>query len=320
MSRVRIGITLGDVNGIGPEVALKAAAARWPRDLELVIVGSEQVVRRQARTFHLPVPIIWDPSPHLVPDWKRGQVRADASRAAAEWIRVAAQACMSGGLDGIVTAPICKEGFHAAGINVPGHTEMLAHLTGARKFAMMLAGGPLRVVVATRHIPISAVPGALTGSCVRDAIAVTAKALPWLGAKRGRIAVCGLNPHAGEGGEIGREEINVIAPAVRMLKRRGANVVGPLPADTVFHKAARGDYDAVIAMYHDQGLAPLKLIAFETGVNITLGLPIVRTSPDHGTAFDIAGKGAANAASMIAAVRWAYRLAKRKNPWRRELE
>lgn len=315
MSRVRIGLTLGDVNGIGPEVALKAAARRWPRSVELILVGSDSIARQQARRFGLPVPAIWDPSPHRPLAWTPGRLDARAGRAAAEWIQTAARACAAGGLDAMVTAPISKEGLHAGGVNAPGHTEMLAHLTRTRRFAMMLLGGPLRVVVATRHIPICEVPRALTRACVREAVELTAEAMPWLGVRRPRIAVCGLNPHAGEGGDIGREEITTIAPAIRALRTRRFPVFGPLPADTVFHHAARGAYDAVVAMYHDQGLAPLKLIAFDSGVNLTLGLPIVRTSPDHGTAYDIAGRGAARPDSMIEAVRLAIELARRKNPW-----
>jgi 4-hydroxythreonine-4-phosphate dehydrogenase len=223
---------------------------------------------------------------------------------------------MEGRLDALVTAPICKEGFHEAGIPFPGHTEFLAALTKTRRFAMMLFGGPLRVVLVTRHIPLSEVPQCLTRGKVLEAIRLTAEALPWLGCRRARVAVCGLNPHAGEGGLLGREELTVIGPAVESARREGLRVFGPLPADTVFHAAAHGSFDAVVAMYHDQGLAPLKLIAFESGVNVTLGLPIVRTSPDHGTAFDIAGKNRADPSSMIEAVRNAIFLARRRNPWR----
>jgi 4-hydroxythreonine-4-phosphate dehydrogenase len=315
MARVRIGITLGDINGIGPEVALKAAARKWPRDLEIILVGSEKIIRQQARKFGSCVPIVWDPRPHLPLNWTPGRMDARAAWAAADWIHTAAHACLSGGLDGMVTAPISKECFHYAGILVPGHTEFLAAITKTKRYAMMLFGGPLRVVIVTRHVPLAQVPKLLTKRTLSEAIELTAEALPWLGAKRGRIAVCGLNPHAGEGGDIGREEITTIAPVIQTLKKRGLKLSGPLPADTVFHYAARGDYDAVVAMYHDQGLAPLKLLAFETGVNVTLGLPIVRTSPDHGTAFDIAGRGVANPASMVEAVCSAYALAKRKNPW-----
>jgi 4-hydroxythreonine-4-phosphate dehydrogenase len=181
---------------------------------------------------------------------------------------------------------------------------------------MMLMGGPLRVVTVTRHVPLAEVSNRLTRREIAEAIRLTDDALPWLGCRRRRIGVCGLNPHAGEGGDIGREEITTIAPAVRAAQRRGANVAGPIPSDVIFYQAVNGAYDAVISMYHDQGLGPLKMLAFEEGINLTLGLPIVRTSPDHGTAFDIAGKGKANPSSMVAAMRLACELAGKPNPWR----
>jgi 4-hydroxythreonine-4-phosphate dehydrogenase len=325
----RIGITLGDVNGIGPEVALRAVnQLRGPARTRFVLIGNADVLAEQARHLHLPIPptvsepdattrhrvVVWDPAPARL-RWTPGRLVPAASAAAAAWIAATVQACLRGQLHGMVTAPISKEGFHRAGINVPGHTELLAKLCDTKRFAMMLFGGPLRVVLATRHIPLAEVPRHLTAPIIEEAIELTAQALPWLGATRARVAVCGLNPHAGEGGDLGREEIDVIAPVIRKLRARGRRVIGPLPGDTVFHQAARGDYDAVVAMYHDQGLAPLKLIAFDSGVNLTLGLPIVRTSPDHGTAFAIAGKNQANPASMLEALRWAVRLAGKRNPW-----
>ena len=233
------------------------------------------------------------------------------------WIRAGVNGCMAGMLDGLVTAPICKEGVKLAGINAPGHTEFLAQLSGTRNYAMMLLGGRLRVTLVTRHIPLSMVSRSLTAEKVVSTVELTAKALPWLGVRQSAVAVCGLNPHAGEGGTIGREEADIIVPAIRALRRKGYAVEGPVPADTAFHRAVRGEFGAVVAMYHDQGLGPLKTIAFERGVNLTLGLPFVRTSPDHGTAFDIAGKGVANPQSMISAVRLACRLAARPNPWAR---
>ncbi len=326
----RIGITLGDLNGIGPEVALKAVyQARWPAGTRFVLIGNPAVVAQQAERFRLPRPAlieklaqptrarvtIWDPARSVL-RWQPGQLVPAVSKAAAAWIRAGVQACLHGELDGLVTAPISKAGFHRAGIQVPGHTEMLADLCGTRRFAMMLFGGPLRVVLATRHIPLAEVPRRLTPAVLTETIQLTAEALPWLGARRARVAVCGLNPHAGENGDLGREDLEVIAPVVRRLARKGLQVDGPLPGDTVFHQAAAGDYDAVVAMYHDQGLAPLKLIAFDSGVNLTLGLPLVRTSPDHGTAFTLAGRNQARPASMVEAVRWAIRLAGRRNPWK----
>jgi 4-hydroxythreonine-4-phosphate dehydrogenase len=202
-----------------------------------------------------------------------------------------------------------------AGIPFPGHTEMLAALTGTRRFAMMLAGGGLRVVLATRHLPLARVAKAVTADAIREAAELTVESLPWLGFPEGRIAICALNPHAGDGGLLGSEERTVIGPEIRALRRRGYPVDGPVPADVVFYQALQGRYAAVVALYHDQGLGPLKMLAFDSGINVTLGLPLVRTSPDHGTAFDVAWSGKASPGSMIEAVRLASRLARRPNPW-----
>lgn len=314
---LRIGITLGDINGIGPEVALKAIALnRWPAGVEFICYGPAEILGRQAARLRIQPPACHDAEPDPRLRWTPGKITAAAGRAAAAAIRSAVADALACDIDAIVTAPISKEGFHKAGVNFPGHTEMLAELCGTKRFAMMLFGGPLRVVLATRHIPVAEIARQLTAGALREQIELAAESLPWLGASRARVAVCGLNPHAGEGGDIGREEIETIAPVIHALKRKGLRVSGPHPGDTIFNAAARGDYDAVVAMYHDQGLAPLKLIAFDSGVNVTLGLPIVRTSPDHGTAFDIAGKNKANPASMVEAVRTAIFLARRKNPWR----
>ncbi len=315
---VRIGITAGDINGIGPEIALKACAqAKWPGNVEFLLYGPADILVRQAWCkLRTKWPEIINSSLGDSIRWQPGKISADAGRAAINAIRLAVRDCLKGEIDAIVTAPISKEGIHKAGLDVPGHTEFLARLTKTKRYAMMLFGGPLRVVLATRHIPIADVPKKLTAAALREQIQLAAESLPWLGAPRARVAVCGLNPHAGEGGDIGREEIEIIAPVIRALKRKGLCVSGPHPGDTVFHAAAKGEYDAVVAMYHDQGLAPLKLIAFDTGVNVTLGLPFVRTSPDHGTAYDIAGKNCANPASMIEAIKTAIFLARRSNPWK----
>ncbi len=328
--QLRIGITLGDINGIGPEIALKAVRRLRKLNAQFVFIGHAGILAEQAKLLRLPAPpaaslddpplrtrsYCWTPE-RLPLRWQPGEIHASAAAAAGNWIVAGVDACLRGQLDALVTAPICKDGFHRAGIEWPGHTEMLAELCGVTRVGMMLFGGPLRVVLATRHVAIKEVPAALTRRTIEDAIEMTAMSLPWLGSRRARIAVCGLNPHAGEGGKMGTEEDDVIRPAIERAHRRGLNVVGPLPGDTVFHQAAHGAYDAVIAMYHDQGLAPLKLIAFNSGVNLTLGLPIVRTSPDHGTAFDIAGKNLANPESMMEAIKWADHLARRKNPWAR---
>ncbi len=330
----RIGISIGDINGIGPEVALKAVGKhRWPADARFVFIGSERIVREQAAAMKIPVSRrieFFDVEQASLPaqsgkgrqrclphvKWQPGKIRADASRLAAQAIRRAVEGCLSGGLDAMVTAPICKEGFHKAGINVPGHTEYLAELTKTKNFGMMLMGGGLRVMLVTRHIPISAVPAALTKKNIREAIELAGQALDLFGLVDGRIGVCGLNPHAGDGGVIGREEIELINPAIRAVRKKGFNVADVVPADTIFYEARRGDYDAVVAMYHDQGLGPLKMIGFDEGVNVTLGLPIIRTSPDHGTAFGIAGKNQASPKSMENALALAIEMAGKPNPWK----
>jgi len=324
-----VAITLGDVNGIGPEVALKAVyRAHWPPRTRFILIGAESIARELARRLRLPPPgsgslagkgsrvVVWNPVPSLEPAWRPGRLQAAAGAAAAAWIEAAVRGCLDGRFDAMCTAPISKEGLQKGGADFPGHTEMLAHLTGTSRFGMMLIGGPLRVMLATRHLPLRDVPAALDAPGILEAIELTAKALPWLGCRRARVGICGLNPHAGEGGKIGREEIDVIRPAIQQARRRGFDVAGPLPGDTAFHHAARGEYDAVVAMYHDQGLAPLKTLAFDHGVNLTLGLPIVRTSPDHGTAYAIAGKNRANPSSMIEALRLAIALAQRPLPWK----
>lgn len=322
-----LAITLGDAGGIGPEVALRAALqSRWPGRLRLVLVGARSVADAAADLIGAARPPSWSPGsePPPVSVWEpqpihlkiiSGRPSVTAARAAASWIEAAVEGCLCGLFAGMVTAPICKEGFDMAGIPYPGHTEMLAALTGTRRYAMMLAGGPLRVVLATRHLPLARVPAAVTGEAIREAVELTWESLPWLGCPRGRIAVCALNPHAGDGGLLGREEAEVIGPEIRALRRRGMDVEGPVPADVVFYQARLGRYAAVVAMYHDQGLGPLKMLAFDRGINCTLGLPIVRTSPDHGTAFDVAWTGRANPRSTIEAIRLAATLAGRHNPW-----
>ena len=242
-------------------------------------------------------------------------MQADAARAAYGYILGAVAAAQNRHVDAIVTAPISKEGFQLAGIREPGHTELLARLTGTRRYAMMLFGENIRVVLATRHLPLRKVADALTPAAIVEAVEMLARALPWMGFKRARIGVCALNPHAGDGGALGDEERTVIAPALAQCRRRGFHVTGPVPADAIFHQHLAGKFDAVVAMYHDQGLGPLKMLSFADGVNLTLGLPIIRTSPDHGTAYDLAGKNRADPASLRAALAWADRLAARKNPW-----
>ena len=324
MKTLAIGITAGDPNGIGPEVALKAALQPQPANRRLVLIGHRAVWERAAARLGrslppevpdleppLPRRCTWDPDMAPPPADRPGHVRADAARAAYGYILAAAAAAQNRRLDAIVTAPISKEAFHLAGIREPGHTELLARLTGTRRYAMMLFGDRIRVVLATRHLPLRKVADALTVDSIVEAVEMLARALPWMGFRRARIGVCGLNPHAGDGGALGDEEKKIIAPALDRCRRRGWAVSGPIPADAIFHQHLAGKFDAVVAMYHDQGLAPMKMLSFESGVNLTLGLPIVRTSPDHGTAFDLAGTGRAEVGSFRAAVHEALRLAAR---------
>jgi 4-hydroxythreonine-4-phosphate dehydrogenase len=284
----RVAITAGDPSGIGPEVAAKAAAD--PR------------VRAACE------PIVYAP-----PDGSRfapGVLSGEAGRAAYDQIVRAVDDARRGDVQAIATAPVNKEAFRLGGLEWSGHTDLLAHLTGARHVAMMFHSEVLRVVLATVHIPLAEVPRALTQAVMERTIALTARELPRFDKIAPRIAVAGLNPHAGEHGLFGREDVDVIAPAIEACRARGIDVAGPFPADTVFVRARRGDFDVVVACYHDQGLIPVKLLAFGTAVNVTLGLPIIRTSVDHGTAFDIAGKGVADPESMISAVLLAARLAR----------
>lgn len=322
-----IGITIGDINGIGPEVVLKAIYQNsWADDVQFVLLGPKEVIIEQAAQLGLLNP---ENSPkinilhvgqaslpaHSVA-WQPGQITTEASLIAGEAIRQAVSGCMAGELDAMVTAPICKEGFNKAGIPFPGHTEYLAELTGTERFGMMLMGGGLRVMLVTRHIPITAVPSALTQQNIIEAIELTGEALKLFGLPNAKIGVCGLNPHAGDGGVIGSEEQSLINPAIRVVRETGYTISDAVPADTIFYEALNGRYDAVVAMYHDQGLGPLKMIGFEEGINITLGLPIIRTSPDHGTAFSLAGQNRADPKSMRNAIALAIDLAGKPNPWK----
>ena len=284
----RIAITEGDPAGIGPEIARRAASD--PRVLDVcepVLYGAP------AGAWFAP-----------------GRLAAEAGQAAYDAIVRATGDAMRQDIAAIATAPINKEALRLAGLPWSGHTDLLAHLTGAPRVAMMFFSDELRVVLATIHVPLAEVPRLLTQSLMEQTIALTAMELPRFDKVPPRIAVAGLNPHAGEHGLFGREEETVIAPAIACCRAKGVDVSGPFPADTVFVRARRGEFDVVVACYHDQGLIPVKLAAFGRAVNVTLGLPIIRTSVDHGTAFDIAGKGVADAGSMIEAVLLAARLAR----------
>ena len=286
-SKPAIGITVGDPAGIGPEIARKAAAD--PRVLDVC------------------TPVLYGPPADE--SFALGQVSAKAGQAAYDAIVAAVEDATRGRIAAVATAPINKEAFAAARVPWRGHTELLAHLTGAPRVAMMFYSDVLRVVLATVHIPLADVPRALTRDSLEATIALTASELPRFGWPIPRLGLAGLNPHAGEHGLMGLEDDAVLAPAVAASRARGISIEGPFPADTVFVRAMRGDFDAVIACYHDQGLIPVKLVAFGHAVNVTLGLPIVRTSVDHGTAFDIAGRGVADASSLVHAVLLAARLA-----------
>ena len=286
----RIGLTVGDPAGIGPEIARKAA-----HDLRVTAACE---------------PILYGPSTERdLRPYRPGELSAAAARVAHDVIVGVVRDARAGRLDAIATAPINKEAFAKAGFPWRGHTDLLAHLIGARQVAMMFYSDPLRVVLATIHLPLADVSSALTVERLEATIELAAHELPRFGYPSPRFALAGLNPHAGEHGVIGDEDDQVLAPAVASSRAHGIDVVGPLPADTVFVRAVRGEFDAVIACYHDQGLIPIKLLAFGKAVNVTLGLPIIRTSVDHGTAFDIAGQGVADPSSMVEAVLLAAKLA-----------
>jgi 4-hydroxythreonine-4-phosphate dehydrogenase len=298
--RPRLAVTLGDARGIGPEIVEKAAASREVRDAaDLVFVGpSGTRLAVNERTG----------------EWTAGGTASDAGRFAGRAIERAVALALEGKVDGIVTAPIDKAALLAGGYVYPGHTEMLATLTG-RRVAMMLAAmkpradavNPLRVVLATTHIALRDVPAAVTRDAIVDAARVTRAGLQeWFGITEPRIALCALNPHAGDGGRFGSEDDDLLRPAAK-----DAGIEGPFPADTVFVRAMRGAFDAVIAPYHDVGMTAIKVAAFGGAVNVTLGLPFPRTSPDHGTALDIAGKDVADASSMVESILLCARIARR---------
>jgi 4-hydroxythreonine-4-phosphate dehydrogenase len=312
---LRLGISIGDPNGIGPEISLKAIQT-LQGEVDLIPIGDPHLLQTEAERLHLTVPreIFSTATPY--PNAHYGNVSAEAGAVSAEWVDRGIEACLKGELDGLITAPICKESWKLAGIHFPGHTELLGQRCNTRRFGMLLAGKGLRVMLATRHVPVSRIPETLNEHEIRLAVDLLCEGLPLLGVASPRIAICGLNPHAGDGGTIGTDEVDWIAPLIHTLQQEAKPVTGPHPGDTVFHAAVNGAYDAIVAMYHDQGLAPLKLWAFDEGVNITLGLPMVRTSPDHGTAFDIAGQGIARPASMIEAIRTAQQLASQPLPWK----
>ncbi|HET9863221.1 MAG TPA: 4-hydroxythreonine-4-phosphate dehydrogenase PdxA [Steroidobacteraceae bacterium] len=329
MSLPIIALTMGDPAGIGPEIVMKALAAPPVRATcrplvigdagRLRIAGEIVGSRLRVRSLHTPAEAAFDPGDvecidlRLVPaDLPFGAVSAVAGEAAYRCIERAVRIVEAGEAQAICTAPLSKEALHAAGHRYPGHTELLAALTGTPEVSMMLVAPKLRVIHVTTHMglldAIERIDAPLVDRVIERAHLTLARA----GIARPRIGVCGINPHAGENGLFGRgEEAAKIEPAVHNVRARGRDVRGPLPADTLFFLAARGDYDIVVAMYHDQGHGPIKVLGLEAGVNITVGLPVVRTSVDHGTAFDIAGRGIADERSLVEALRQAADLAPR---------
>ncbi|MGD9803687.1 MAG: 4-hydroxythreonine-4-phosphate dehydrogenase PdxA [Hyphomicrobiaceae bacterium] len=332
-SSLPLALTMGDPAGIGLDITIKAWAQRAVSPLPpFVLLTDPDAVAARARQLGLSCdiavvaeiparqPLASEALP-VLPVKLGAPVEAGIANPAnaggtIEAIELAVRETMAGRASGIVTNPISKATVYAAGFAHPGHTEFLGELAGryvpgrAWTPVMMLASDELRVVPLTVHIPLAAVPSSVTYERILDVCRITARDLASrFGIARARIAVAGLNPHAGEDGSLGREEIEIIAPAIKALRREGLDVTGPHSADTLFHGAARARYDVAVCMYHDQALIPIKTLSFDTGVNVTLGLPFIRTSPDHGTAFDIAGTGTASPASLVAALRLAARMA-----------
>lgn len=318
-SRTPVGITLGDAAGVGPEIILKLFASGLNEPT--VVYGDVGALRETARRLGLaPPPLVTvqtlaelpaGPEPNTITVVNRwtalpaelapGRLNASAGRGAYEYLCQAIDDAVAGRLRAIVTAPLNKEAMQLGGIDFPGHTEILAERTGTSQYAMMLANPELRVILVTIHMPLSQVFEHITVQSELETIRLAHRACIDAGISQPRIAVAGLNPHAGENGRFGTEEIDIIEPAIRQARQEGLDASGPWPGDTIFMRARRGEFDIVVAQYHDQGLIPVKYLGVEEGVNITVGLPFVRTSVDHGTAYDIAGKGIADPASLRAA-------------------
>lgn len=341
MERPLIALTMGDVAGVGPEVVAAAVVSEEVRQLcRIVVIGDPEILERALRgcgdnssvfTIRSLDEVVanvdlapasqsvfcWNPSSAETAAVPLGKIDARAGAAAYDWLVAATQAALAGEVDAIVTAPLNKAALHAAGHDYPGHTEILAEQCGVEDFAMMLflprgdvVQGPdgLGVAHVTLHTSIASVPGLLSTRKIQEKILLIDGFLKRLGCATPRVGVCALNPHGGEGGLFGNEEAELIAPAVELAQEQGVDAGGPFPADTLLQRAVSGSYDGVVAMYHDQGHIALKLIAFQRAVNVTLGLPIVRTSPSHGTAFDIAGQNKVDAGGMISAIRVAVQL------------
>lgn len=315
---------MGEPGGIGPEVIVKALSCAETRDYcAPVVIGNAEVMKDAAKLTGLPLKVrsisgmseskpatgiievldVKSPS-----SFKRNAPSKNAGKAVVHYIKKAVELALKKEVFAIVTAPISKESLKMAGFNWPGHTELLAELTETKDFAMMFVSDKLKVILATIHIPLKNVPKLIKENLVLKTITLAERGMKMLGIDAPRIAVAGLNPHAGEAGILGGEEIKAIIPAIKKAREMGFNVSGPFPPDVIFYKAYNRDCDIVVCMYHDQGLIPFKMLAFDTGVNMTVGLPIIRTSPDHGTAFDIAWQNKANPSSMIEAIKLAAKI------------
>lgn len=323
----KIAITMGEPGGIGPEVIVKALSYAEIRDYCVpVVIGNAEIMKDAVKLTRLPLKVksisgLSESKPTAgiievldvkTPSSFRKNVPSNnAGRAVVNYIKKAVELAMKKEVAAIVTAPISKESLKMAGCKWPGHTELLAELTETKEFAMMFVSDKLKVILATIHTPLKNVPKIIKEDIIFKTITLAERGMKMLGVDAPRIAVAGLNPHAGEAGILGDEEIKAILPAIKRARAMamGFNVSGPYPPDVVFHKTYNGDFDIVVCMYHDQGLIPFKMLAFETGVNMTVGLPIIRTSPDHGTAFDIAWQNKANPSSMIEAVKLAAKIA-----------
>lgn len=313
-----IAVTMGDPAGVGPEILVRAMNdARVRKTASVIAVGDMGVLKEAAKRLRIKTPL--DAQVISVTNLDIGKLKIGkpsrlSGEASIAFIEEALYMTAIGDADAMVTCPISKEAVKKAGFKFPGHTEFIAHLTGTEDFVMMLGGRDLKVVLVTIHEPLRKVPGLVTTEAVLKTIKITDKAFRTdFGLKRPRIAVCGLNPHAGEAGMFGDEDRKIVEPAVKKARKAGIDAVGPLPPDTVFYRAAKKkEFDCVVAMYHDQGLGPLKLLHFDDGVNATLGLPVVRTSVDHGTAFDIAWQGKASHESLVAAIEMASLMATRR--------
>lgn len=320
----KIAITMGEPGGIGPEVIIKALSrAEIRNSCEPVVIGNAEVIKDAVRLTGLPLKVrsisalseskpaagiieVFEVTPPS--SFKKNVPSKNAGKAVVRYIKKAVDLAINNEVSAIVTAPISKESLKMAGYNWPGHTELLAELTDTKEFAMMFVSEKLKVILATIHTPLKNVPKLIKENLVLKTIILAERGMKMLGVAEPRIAVAGLNPHAGEAGIMGDEEIKAIIPAIKKARAMGLNISGPFPPDVIFHKAYNGDFDIVVCMYHDQGLIPFKMLAFETGVNMTVGLPIIRTSPDHGTAFDIAWQNKENPSSMIEAIKLAAKI------------